>query len=53
MHYTLEIKLLTECPEYIPALATLWFEGISQHWVPNASVARAIFTSSQIVGISS
>ncbi len=37
----LEIKLLTECQEHIPELANLWFEEISKHWVPNASVERA------------
>jgi N-acetylglutamate synthase-like GNAT family acetyltransferase len=37
----LEIKLLTECQAHIPELANLWFEEISQHWVPNSSVERA------------
>jgi GNAT superfamily N-acetyltransferase len=37
----IEIKLLTQCQEHIPELASLWFEEISKHWVPNASVERA------------
>lgn len=37
----LEIKLLSECQTYIPTLADLWYEEISRHWVPNASVERA------------
>lgn len=37
----LEIKLLVECQEHIPALAKLWFEEISRHWVPDASLERA------------
>ncbi len=37
----LEIKLLIECQEHIPELARLWFEEISKHWVPGASVERA------------
>ena len=35
------IKSLTTCPETIPQLANLWYEGISKHWVPNASLERA------------
>ena len=41
MNENLEIKLLTECHEHIPKLASLWFEEISRHWAPNASVERA------------
>lgn len=41
MSQNIEIKLLTQCQEYIPELATLWFEEISQHWVPNSSIERA------------
>lgn len=37
----IEIKFLTECKEEIPSLATLWYEQISKHWAPNASVERA------------
>lgn len=37
----IEIKLLAECREHIPILAKLWYEEISRHWVPNASVDRA------------
>jgi N-acetylglutamate synthase-like GNAT family acetyltransferase len=38
---TIEIKLLTECPEHIPALAILWYEEIGRHWVADASIERA------------
>lgn len=41
MKNKIEIKLLTECQEYIPELAILWYEEISRHWVPDASVERA------------
>jgi len=41
MNEKLEIKLLTECQEHIPELAQLWFNEISKHWVPGASVERA------------
>lgn len=37
----IEIKFLTECKEEIPVLATLWYEQISKHWAPNASIERA------------
>ena len=37
----LEIKLLTHCEAHIPALAELWYEGISKQWVPNSSTERA------------
>jgi hypothetical protein len=37
----IEIKLLADCKEFIPQLAVLWYEEISKHWVPNASVERA------------
>lgn len=36
-----EIKLLTSCQEYIPILAKLWYEEISRHWAPNASIVKA------------
>jgi predicted N-acetyltransferase YhbS len=36
-----EIKLLTDCQEHIPALARLWYEEISRHWAPNASIEKA------------
>lgn len=36
-----EIKLLTDCQEHIPVLAELWYEEISRHWAPNASVEKA------------
>lgn len=38
----LEIKLLADCPQQIPALAELWFTELGQTWIPNASVAKAI-----------
>jgi N-acetylglutamate synthase-like GNAT family acetyltransferase len=41
MSNSLDIKLLTECQEHIPALAELWFEEISRHWIPNANIKRA------------
>src|SRR3990167_6467178 len=34
----IEIKYLQDCQEYIPALAKLWYEEISRHWVQDASV---------------
>lgn len=37
----IDIKLLVDCPEYIPYLSKLWYEQISKHWAPNASVDRA------------
>ena len=37
----IEIKLLAECPEHIPALATLCYEEIGRQWVSGASVALA------------
>lgn len=37
----IEIKFLTECKEQIPDLAILWYEQISKHWAPNASIERA------------
>lgn len=37
----LEIKLLADCQQHIPYLAQLWYEEISKHWVPNASIERA------------
>lgn len=37
----IEIKFLTECKDQIPDLAILWYEQISKHWVPNASIERA------------
>jgi len=36
----IEIKFLTDCQEFIPALGTLWYEEISRHWVKDASMAR-------------
>lgn len=36
-----EIKLLIDCQRHIPALATLWYEEISQYWAPNASIEKA------------
>jgi len=35
-----EIKSLVDCQQHIPALAKLWYEEISRHWVPNASIDR-------------
>lgn len=36
-----EIKLLTSYQEHIPVLAKLWYEEISRHWAPNASIEKA------------
>lgn len=41
MNQNIEIKLLTDCEEHIPALAKLWYEEISRHWVPDASIEKA------------
>jgi len=38
---TLEIKLLSEYQEHIPVLAELWYQEISRHWVPQASIEKA------------
>jgi GNAT superfamily N-acetyltransferase len=35
------IKLLNDCREHIPSLAQLWYEEISRHWVPDASIEKA------------
>lgn len=35
------IKSLNDCQEQIPSLALLWYEEISRHWVPQASVEKA------------
>lgn len=35
------IKPLTHCKEHIPTLAKLWYEEISRHWVPDASIDKA------------
>lgn len=35
-----EIKLLNACQEHIPTLATLWYEKISRHWAPHASIEK-------------
>ncbi len=37
----IEIKFLIECKEQILDLAILWYEQISKHWAPNASIERA------------
>lgn len=37
----IEIKLLADFLQHIPALAEIWHEQISRHWVPNASVEKA------------
>lgn len=37
----IEIKPLVECQEHITALATLWYEEISRHWVNDASIDKA------------
>jgi hypothetical protein len=36
-----KIKLLSDCQEYIPRLAELWYEEISRHWAPGASIEKA------------
>jgi len=40
MKSNIKIKFLTECEEHIPSLATLWFEEISRHWVPDVSIGK-------------
>lgn len=39
-----EMKLLADCPEHIPALAQLYYDNLSKQWVPGASVEKAIET---------
>jgi len=41
MNKSIEIKLLTQCSEHIPALAKLWYEELSRAWIPGSSVERA------------
>ncbi|MBX3710221.1 MAG: GNAT family N-acetyltransferase, partial [Gammaproteobacteria bacterium] len=36
-----EIKSLNDCQDHIPALANLWYEEISRHWAPDASIEKA------------
>lgn len=38
----IQIKVLTDCQEHVPHLAKLWYEGISRHWIPDASVEIAM-----------
>ena len=35
------IRPLIDCREHIPALAELWYQEISRHWVPEASIEKA------------
>lgn len=37
----IEIKPLVDCQEHLDSLAKLWYEEISRHWVPEASIERA------------
>jgi predicted N-acetyltransferase YhbS len=37
----IEIKFLIDCQEYTPLLAELWYQEISRHWVPDASIEKA------------
>lgn len=39
--YKYEIKLLIDCQRHIPVLAKLWYEEISRHWSPDASIEKA------------
>lgn len=41
MNTSIQIKLLTECTDHIPALSRLWYEEISRHWVPGSSIEKA------------
>jgi len=34
----IKIKYLQDCQEHIPALAKLWYEEISRHWVQGSSI---------------
>lgn len=36
-----EIKFLVDCKQHIPTLAKLWYQEISKHWVPDASIEKA------------
>lgn len=38
---TIEIKLLQNHPEAIPALAKIWYEVLGATWIPEASIAKA------------
>jgi len=37
----IELKLLADCKEHITALATLHYNELARHWVPNASIEKA------------
>ncbi len=39
--YMNQIKLLSDYPEHVPELAKLWYEELSRHWNPQASVEKA------------
>ena len=41
MKDNIEIKFLIDCEEHLPVLAKLWYEEISRHWVPDASIEKA------------
>lgn len=41
MNKNIEIKLLADCEKHISSLANLWYEEISRHWAPNASIEKA------------
>ena len=36
----MNIQFLADCQEHIPLLASLQYQEISRHWVPNADVAK-------------
>jgi hypothetical protein len=36
-----QIKLLTDYPKHIHGLAKLWYEELSHHWNPNATIEKA------------
>lgn len=36
-----QIKLLADSPEHIPELAKLWYEELSRHWNPHATIEKA------------
>ena len=46
---TYQIQPLSDCQEYIPSLAELWYEEITKHWAPDASIEKVKELNHQIL----
>ena len=46
---TYQIQPLSDCQEYIPSLAELWYEEITKHWAPDASIEKVKELNLQIL----